>query len=74
MTENNENQFIRGFNQGYVLAQFEPDVLTLILKNYKPINSYFSGLSFGQKEFILDQTFNAISYLRKSKTLEKDSR
>lgn len=72
--ELNEQQFIKGFNHGYLLAQYEPDILASVLKNNNPINSYFSGLSFGQKEFILDKSINEISYLRKLKTFEKDSR
>jgi hypothetical protein len=74
MIEGKEQLFAKGFNQGYLLARYEPDILTSVLKNNNPINSYFSGLSFGKKEFEIEQATSEISKLRNSKKIEKDSR
>lgn len=74
MTQSNENLFIKGFNQGYLLAQYEPDLLTSLLKNINQVNSYLSGLSFGQKEFVIEQATSEIYKLRNSKKIEKESR
>jgi hypothetical protein len=51
MMEVNEKQFIAGFNNGYLLAEYEPQILNSILQNIKPDNSYVFGLTFGQKEY-----------------------
>jgi len=34
----NEKQFIIGFNNGYLLARFEPQILNAVLKEIMPIN------------------------------------
>jgi len=63
--ELNEKQFIAGFNSGYLLARYEPQMLTVLLNNIQPINSYISGLTYGQQEYELEQTKNKISELSK---------
>lgn len=73
--ELNEKQFIAGFNNGYLLAEHEPKILTTLLKGIQPINSYISGLSFGQKEYELMQSKSHLSeldQLRQSSRHEKD--
>ncbi|MBK6545809.1 MAG: hypothetical protein IPG12_11130 [Saprospiraceae bacterium] len=62
--EINEKQFIAGFNNGYLLAQHEPKMLTDLLINIQPINSFISGLTFGQKEFELEQDNIQLNKLR----------
>jgi len=74
MTESNEILFIKGFNQGYLLAQYEPNLLISVLKNIKQVNSYLSGMSFGQEEFEVEKATNEISKLRNSRSLDKDSK
>ncbi|HRG33568.1 MAG: hypothetical protein WBP33_07570 [Saprospiraceae bacterium] len=63
--ELNEKQFINGFNSGYLLAKYEPQMLTTLFNNIQPMNSYISGLYFGQQEFELEQTKNQIRDLSK---------
>jgi hypothetical protein len=62
--ELNEKQFITGFNSGYLLAKYEPKMLTALLKSIQPINSYISGMSLGQQEYELEQTRSHINELR----------
>lgn len=61
--ELNENHFIAGFNSGYLLAEYEPQMLNALLKNAQPANSYISGISFGQKEYELEQTKSQLNQL-----------
>ncbi|HRG68438.1 MAG TPA: hypothetical protein PLS73_06295 [Saprospiraceae bacterium] len=61
--ELNEKQFISGFNSGYLLAKFEPLILSALLKNIQPINSYVSGILSGQKEYELNQVNSQINEL-----------
>ncbi len=73
--EINEKQFITGFNAGYLLAEYEPQILTALLNNMQPVNSYISGLSFGQKEYELDQTrddLSELNMLRQKSRKEQD--
>lgn len=62
--ELNEKQFIAGFNSGYILAEFEPKILTSLLHGIQPINSYLSGMSSGQKEYEMEFSYKHINELR----------
>lgn len=71
--EINEKQFIAGFNSGYLLAEFEPQVLTTLLKDIKPVNSYISGLSLGQKEFELLLRKDQLTELEQIRQIKRDN-
>ncbi|MGB5023763.1 MAG: hypothetical protein WBO44_00360 [Saprospiraceae bacterium] len=74
--ELSEKQFIAGFNSGYILAKYEPQMLTALMKSIQPINSYISGMSFGQKEYEFEQTKIQLNELRqiRQKDLDKKDR
>lgn len=74
--EYNEKQFIKGFNHGYVLAEYESQLLNVLLKGLQTINSYTSGISYGQKEYELKQTknhLNELEHLRQKNIVEKET-
>lgn len=71
----NENQFTAGFNAGYLLAEYEPKMLTVLLKEIQPENSYITGMSSGQKEYELEQlksNLNELEQLRHQGRKERD--
>ncbi|MBV6474142.1 MAG: hypothetical protein JPMHGGIA_02446 [Saprospiraceae bacterium] len=72
--ELNEEQFIAGFNSGYLLAQYEQEVLTSLLTQISPVNSYISGMTYGKKEYELTLQTNQLDDLRKIRSKGKDSR
>ncbi|MBK8245755.1 MAG: hypothetical protein IPK88_20175 [Saprospiraceae bacterium] len=47
--EIDESKYIKGFNAGYFLSKYEPKVSLELLEHIHPINSYISGMNFGQK-------------------------
>jgi hypothetical protein len=49
--EHNEKQYIAGFNNGYILANYEPLTLSSVVKGLQSDNSYIKGLLQGQLEF-----------------------
>lgn len=53
--EYNENLFIKGFNDGYILAKFDFDLVHSILMSIKSMNSYFSGMTNGLIEYEIQQ-------------------
>lgn len=71
MMEINE-LFVKGFNDGYVLANHEPNLLNSILHNISPTNSYVSGLNSGQKEFELETNVHDLAKLRQSRNQDRD--
>lgn len=52
-TMNTEQQYIRAFNNGYILTHYEPKLLNVISKNLAQTNNYLKGFFAGkeQKEF-----------------------
>lgn len=60
----NEQQFIRGFNNGYLLAKYEPLMLTAFLKDLEPQNSYIHGISYGQREYENEQIQSKLKELK----------
>ncbi len=74
MMELNEKQFISGFNSGYLLAQYEPEMLTSLLTQIRPENSYISGMTFGKREYELELQTNQLDDLGNIRIKGKDSR
>ncbi|MCC6754000.1 MAG: hypothetical protein IT266_08470 [Saprospiraceae bacterium] len=73
--ESNEKQFITGFNSGYLLAEYEPQLLSSLLKDIQSGNSYFSGLSLGQNEYEFEQSntnLNELAQLRQKYREDKE--
>ncbi|MBK8245335.1 MAG: hypothetical protein IPK88_18055 [Saprospiraceae bacterium] len=73
--ENVESKYIKGFNAGYFLAKYEPKVLLELLEHIHSINSYISGMNFGQKEFqfeIDNSQLEKLKYIRHQKDNSRD--
>lgn len=70
--ELNEKKFIAGFNSGYLLAKYEPQMLTVLLKSVQPINAYIAGISFGQKEYELGKSKSHLDELRQVRQINRD--
>lgn len=50
MTPEEEKQFIKAFNDGYLLSKHEPKLLNSILKSDNNNNEYIQGISEGAKQ------------------------
>ncbi len=48
-------QYLKGFNQGYVLAEYTPDLVNILLKNDLPANEYFTGFKAGNEEYSIEK-------------------
>ena len=49
--ETNEKLYTQGFNNGYLLAQHEPELAKKLTANKNDQSDYFKGLVKGKKEF-----------------------
>ena len=67
-----EQQYVRGFNHGYILAQHEPELLLKVTKQLTPQTVYVQGLFDGQKELELENNRNQLNELRKVRDKLKD--
>ena len=50
-----DENYLKGFNRGYVLTENVPDMVNTILKVALPENDYFSGFKDGKQEFEMEK-------------------
>lgn len=55
--EINETLFIAGFNNGYLMAQYEPALIKKISAVNDNTNDYLRGLIFGKEEYRMEKLF-----------------
>jgi len=70
-----ENQYIEGFNNGYLLSKYEPQLLQKISPNLQASNQYLDGLLEGkqqQEREVFKKSLSQLSDLR-NKGLEKSN-
>lgn len=61
--ERSEQLFIKGFNNGYMLAKHEPAILTALLKNIAPRTPYIHGIAHGELEYEQEITMDRLKIL-----------
>ncbi len=63
----NEQQYIKGFNQGYIVTKYNPTLMNSISATLSPSNPYSEGMLHGKAEHEFEQTkdkFKEIENLR----------
>jgi len=68
--EQDEKQFVAGFNSGYLLAKFEPTIISNLLKNSHPLTTYIQGLTSGQQEYFIEREYEISNLRQKYKDRE----
>lgn len=66
-----EQQFIRGFNHGYLLARYLPDLMAKIVKGINSTSDYFHGFFSGEKEWELENSRIQLDDLKHIRTESK---
>jgi len=74
MIEMDELRFKAGFNSGYLFAEFEPEMLKMILNNIKADISFILGMQSGQLEYQTYLETQELTKLRSIKSRDGDSR
>ncbi|MCW3120847.1 MAG: hypothetical protein JWQ38_339 [Flavipsychrobacter sp.] len=60
-----EQQYIQGFNHGYLLTKHLPDLVAKLVKQIKETTShYLSGFFSGKEEYELENTREQLGQLR----------
>ncbi len=69
----------KGFNHGYVFAEYIPEVAKVLSKKDLPANEYFTGFKAGREQFGLEKMKDRLKDLpdndkgiEKSKGMDKD--
>lgn len=64
-----EERYINGYNDGYLLSRFEPDLLKKISKQPIEGNPYFDGMAAGSKAHARELF---MENLQKSRAIQQD--
>jgi len=68
-----EQQYIKGFNHGYLLTKHLPDLVAKLLKHIKSATSdYLTGFYSGKEEYELEKSKEQINELRQIRDNNKD--
>ena len=60
-----EQQYIKGFNHGYLLTKYLPDLVAKLVKHIKETtNDYLSGFFSGKEEYELEISRTQLDELR----------
>ncbi len=49
--EDNEKQFIKAFNDGYLLSKYEPELLNTILQGDRSNTPYIQAMALGKEQY-----------------------
>lgn len=69
--DNQDQQFIQGFNHGYLLARYMPDLTSKIIKGINSTSDYFQGFFSGGKEWELESSRNQLDDLKRIRMQSK---
>lgn len=68
-----EQQYIKGFNHGYLLTKHLPDLVAKLLKHIKNATSdYLAGFFSGKEEYELEQSKEQLNELRQIRDNNKE--
>lgn len=52
---NQEQKFINGFNNGYLLAKHDPELIKKLLLSKNDNNEYYKGIAEGKKQYDIEK-------------------
>lgn len=61
---NTEKQYIQAFNNGYILAQYEPDFSNILSETLTPANNYLQGFLAGNAQLEFENSNHQIFELQ----------
>ena len=67
-----ENRFSKGFNSGYILSKYQPNLLATVLKGIQPTNDFLAGLFFGKREYEIENAKLQIEDLKQVRKKSKE--
>lgn len=60
-----QENFIKGFNNGYILSKYEPALLSQLIHTLQPSNNYLEGFFSGKEEFELENSTKELDDLHR---------
>lgn len=70
--EEQEKKYILGFNNGYLLAKYEPGLMAKIIKDLRPSDDYLTGFFSGKQEYEQEHERGQLSELEQLRNKSRD--
>jgi hypothetical protein len=70
--EDQDKQYIKGFNVGYLLSKHDPQLLEQLLKSPNKGNEYFQGVSHGQQQHDREKLLAQLKQSQKAKDRDRE--
>jgi hypothetical protein len=70
--EDQEQLFINGFNNGYLIAEHEPELAAQLIKVPNEHNEYFNGIVLGKQEFDMEKKRERLKGVTRNDVSTKD--
>ena len=67
-----EKQYSNGFNNGYQLSKYEPDLLSKLIKNIQPSAGYLEGFFSGKEEYEIEKAKEKLDDLDRLRKTPKE--
>lgn len=68
----NEKEFIKGYNQGYILKKFDGPSFESLINGFRDNNDYTEGFSEGGKEAVKEIDLNKLNELNEIRSRNND--
>ena len=69
-----EKQYIKGFNYGFLIAKYEPKLMSSITMTLTPKNTYLEGMINGNLEFQFEHTHEQLREVENLRNNSNDRR
>jgi len=66
-----EQQYIKGFNNGFLLAEHAPGLVQKLVPGLQTVNDYTDGLIAGSQQYSLDREQDGLSELSRLRNNSK---
>lgn len=70
--ENIDLKMLKGFNAGYLLSKYEPELLRKLMESFNKNHSYLQGLKLGSQQYDKETLLNQLKNHDRSKDTEID--
>jgi len=71
MIQEQEKLFVRGFNNGYLIAEHEPELAAQLVKVPNDHSDYFEGIVLGKQEFEMEKVRERLKGMSRTDTQSK---
>ena len=72
MMDTNEKLYGEGFNNGYLLAKYEPDLTKQLIASPNNYSDYFKGIVSGKQEYDMEKVRERLKGMNQNDTPSKD--